>query len=618
MNRFIKYFLFVLILSVLFSCEQTVFDDTKDGVPLSFSNLTFEDIQTRATLTDGSLGVFRLASSSYTSAKSNVRYNYVSSWTAASTPVYLNKSQATLNLYYPYNASYSNSTAIPLTSQVPGTNQANALWYSRMTVASTDLPLNLSLKQAYARMTFNFTHLASYTGNCAISNITISNSEIISTATLNIEDTDGYPYTAGTKGSVSFNPNISSIASGASDASGIVLMVPVASLTGNITFSVTIDGVVKTGTLSSTSLSSLLAGSNYQININIEKLGLTLVANSYSGSTNGSLISETANCYIVAPNQSITFPVNVKGNGSNSTIESGISLTHTAASASITWITPDCSIELSSFNASNQTLTITAGSNPGNALISVRDGSNVILWSWHIWVTNYNPYLNLNGSTYTFTNSCGKSFTFMDRNLGATTTTLQGNQNDLYYQFGRKDPIPGTGYSNPGKNSVVKLSMASVINDPTKIILTTGDWCSTNSDDWWRGIGGTDYIPGPKTIYDPCPAGWRVPYFSNFPESAMSYSPWVGLTVDNGVFSSGQGWTFSSPYNVGFYPFSGVRSNTAFAIYDVGTSGAFWTSNVYSATIGFGRCFQIKNSNDVTPSDVYNRSNGLSVRCVKE
>ena len=94
----------------------------------------------------------------------------------------------------------------------------------------------------------------------------------------------------------------------------------------------------------------------------------------------------------------------------------------------------------------------------GNAVIAAKNSSSTILWSWHIWFTDHPK-----GQTY-----YSNAGTMMDRNLGATSATPGDvGAHGLLYQWGRKDPFLGS----------------SSISDEVEA----------------------------KSIYDPCPAGWRVP-----------------------------------------------------------------------------------------------------------
>ena len=72
----------------------------------------------------------------------------------------------------------------------------------------------------------------------------------------------------------------------------------------------------------------------------------------------------------------------------------------------------------------------------GNAIVVIKI-ANVIRWSWHIWVTNYNPNKTENQRTI-------KGESFMDRNLGALDNTPGDILSmGLLYQWGRKDPFVG-------------------------------------------------------------------------------------------------------------------------------------------------------------------------------
>lgn len=129
----------------------------------------------------------------------------------------------------------------------------------------------------------------------------------------------------------------------------------------------------------------------------------------------------------------------------------------------------------------------------GNALVAVRDASNRIMWSWHIWVTDFVPGLpptvtpryepSETQRDKVVTNFQGVKYTFMGVNIGwcdAETTTYDarsvkvrftqtttgvtqvmtltqashttsdsGFGNQTYFQFGRKDPmLPGVKIGN--------------------------------------------------------------------------------------------------------------------------------------------------------------------------
>lgn len=153
----------------------------------------------------------------------------------------------------------------------------------------------------------------------------------------------------------------------------------------------------------------------------------------------------------------------------------------------------------------------------GNAVIAAMDADGNILWSWHLWICeNYDP----EAREQVYYREAG---VMMDRNLGAISTT-PGNSgaNGLLYQWGRKDPFLGSSSisaaqkaASSGREWSVTASSAGrgtieyAIAHPMTFIAG-----NANNGDWKYGEDvRTDYSRWgtSKTIYDPCPPGWRVP-----------------------------------------------------------------------------------------------------------
>lgn len=145
----------------------------------------------------------------------------------------------------------------------------------------------------------------------------------------------------------------------------------------------------------------------------------------------------------------------------------------------------------------------------GNAVIAVYSGENCtgdILWSWHIWKPGDAVADQMYSSTYTL----------MDRNLGACSKLSTGNVNassGAYYQWGRKDPFVTAAADNAAisaKNPQYTIvstatTIDGAVKNPATFYATNNgnesDWLTTANSKLW----GTN-----KTIYDPCPAGYRV------------------------------------------------------------------------------------------------------------
>ena len=246
----------------------------------------------------------------------------------------------------------------------------------------------------------------------------------------------------------------------------------------------------------------------------------------------------------------------------------------------------------------------------GNAVIAAKDADGTILWSWHIWLTDQPQ-----GQIYN--NNAG---TMMDRNLGATSVT-PGDVGalGLLYQWGRKDPFLGSSSISGGiaGSTITWPSAVSsdsstgtvdyVTSHPTTFI-TRND---SNYDWYYTGSSSTDDTrwQSDKTIYDPCPAGWRVP-------DGGSSGVWnTAGFADTSFDSSNEGINFSisSPSST-WYPASGSRGGSGGALYDVGSRGNYWSVTPSSS---YAYYLYFRSSGEVYPTDSSGRAAGLSVRCLQ-
>ena len=247
----------------------------------------------------------------------------------------------------------------------------------------------------------------------------------------------------------------------------------------------------------------------------------------------------------------------------------------------------------------------------GNAIVAVRikkaDGTeNEIRWSWHIWVTDYDPSTSSNDFN---------SFTWMDRNLGATNIT-PGDMGSigLFYQWGRKDPFPGSKSRESGQsvypikdiydayNSLTSINKVEVnvadniegaIKNPstfytqTQSSVSPKSWFTNGSTlrqyNLWGAKGttegsGVDY----KSYYDPCPKGWRVPVIKEH-----WYSPWAGANATAQILETDVQWV--GPANTAYGVTWGTKWNAYLPItgnwYPNGdfnqaaTAGNIWSGN---------------------------------------
>ena len=197
--------------------------------------------------------------------------------------------------------------------------------------------------------------------------------------------------------------------------------------------------------------------------------------------------------------------------------------------------------------------------NGGNALIAAYGmDENVALWSWHIWVSDYVPALlgdftaensesrtnaieaaqnatrggmvhTYQGNSWTQQNGAFYKKVIMDRNLGAIRA-VPALESDLesartygvLYQWGRKDPMPGS-----ADGSYEEANTIFNADGYTIPLGKTGGGSLTNSIANPSTFYNTMYLvdgswgPETKTIYDPCPKGWKVPDFYGNTTSMM-------------------------------------------------------------------------------------------------
>ena len=303
----------------------------------------------------------------------------------------------------------------------------------------------------------------------------------------------------------------------------------------------------------------------------------------------------------------------------------------------VTSILPD-----GNFTKKGNTITITGGTNVGNALLALKASDGTILWSWHIWVVD-----DLADQTYT---NCEGQPTFLDRNLGATSNVYDNRYSiGFYYQYGRKDPFvirtdaftvtkSGDYYTAGVEITDVEVrtpdnsNMSWTIKNPNKRIVYTEtaagsppagfyNWLSPTAEieSNWGSPGKVTSVTecaaskgGYKTIYDPCPAGYRVPDYYYF----------TGLTADNGTGESGKGVKFTVADGVeAVYPLPGTLS-VEYKDKDKGAfyynyRGFYWTTALTDkAAIGFLYSYNTFHTSSLG-SRTCVRPAAANIRCMK-
>ena len=324
--------------------------------------------------------------------------------------------------------------------------------------------------------------------------------------------------------------------------------------------------------------------------------------------------TDSANSYIVSEPGTYKFGT-VKGNSSESV--------GSVASSEILWEsfgtdeTPQAGELVRDVSYANGDIYFKTASTfrEGNAVIAAKDASGKILWSWHIWLTDKPQEL-------VCYNNAG---TMMDRNLGATSATPgEVGALGLMYQWGRKDPFLGSSciWKDEEPKSTITWPSAVVSNssngtieyataNPTTFIKNNG-----NNNDWYyTGSSSTDNTRWTtsvtsKSIYDPCPGGWRVP-------DGGSDGVWFKAGFNSNAYDNNYGMSFSTASSQTWYPAGGCRDYDG-EICNVNT-GYYWSASPCGNYAYYLYFYNVGNdAGFVTSSNCLDRALGNSVRCVKE
>lgn len=260
-----------------------------------------------------------------------------------------------------------------------------------------------------------------------------------------------------------------------------------------------------------------------------------------------------------------------------------------------------------------------------NGVISVKDASGVIMWSWHIWVWPHDL------TPVEITNKTGVKYNILPVNLATKLDTADSinkttGWKSWFYQWGRPTPLlcPASYNSTSDHKKYGTLSFrisspaASIqlgFQNPTTFY-KNGDipcnWFGTASyynlwDANCKSSGSSDNNVV-KTVYDPCPIGFKMPNGNTF----------TYFSTTNVVGSFSNGWYFkrNAEDTTGvFFPSTGVRAFTTGPIAATATAGYAWLSSAYSQDYAYSLKFD---STSVSPQNRFYRAYGFSVRPVQE
>ena len=295
----------------------------------------------------------------------------------------------------------------------------------------------------------------------------------------------------------------------------------------------------------------------------------------------------------------------------------------------------------------------------GNAIIAVRDNSNTILWSWHIWVTeeDLTPVEITNHGGYKYNilpinlGWCGMNAKIypqrevkirIKQQSGNKTVDLALNQrghfegdrkngNNPYYQWGRKDPmLPSNGLGDVDKKCFPRETQYQFVDfgihtDEIKEYIQNPHKFNTKEEmdgvyyNLWS-IDNDRLYPNDdvviKTVYDPSPVGFTLAasnVFTGFTTTGELVNNNSALFNVKDAFD--KGWLFyCKPNKQGdtvFFPASGWRTRDSGLLHYMQTYGFYWVAGPYntfsSRSLAFG-------SGVVNQLGYAGRSYGFSVR----
>ena len=297
----------------------------------------------------------------------------------------------------------------------------------------------------------------------------------------------------------------------------------------------------------------------------------------------------------------------------------------------------------------------------GNAVVAVTKNGTVV-WSWHLW---FAPQSALN--TIAVTNFQNKIYNFTEETVGWKPLSWSGTSYDkartvkvkveqtvanngikqvsvlnitqnpgskmsssyTLYQFGRKDAFPGIDETKLPQGSIGldynEISIQNGIQNPQSFYIYSNGWFTTyRYYNLWSinstTTGFNDDIVT-KTIYDPCPVGFKLPASNAFTGFTEDGQPTGKLNVkesmNNGIFQETGGysfWTNSSKNTTIFFPADGYRQFITGTLLD--GYGTFWSAVRGNGTVTTYLSFTWSQMNPINGN--YIPAFGFAVRPVSE
>lgn len=295
---------------------------------------------------------------------------------------------------------------------------------------------------------------------------------------------------------------------------------------------VTFDEAFNGGTVAITAPALILDDTPFDINLSFKDNANNRLS-SAKITVNPTLVnglvkfSEPANSFIVAPGAVAVFPTKKGNSGTDAA----------PASIQVEW-QDNAGLFVDALKVGNgEAIVRFAQGKEGNVVLNGVDAAGNVVWSWLFWVASDTPKdVTVGGST------------FMDRNIGALNLDEKSDLSvGVVYQYGRKDPFPGlrfdkyemrTIYDGAGQEKTITITKNEAANNIDNTIKNPGvfynnvyvsgqkhnySWITTDATTFgvenFKALWEND---GKKSMYDPCPAGYKVASVSNWADVKAS------------------------------------------------------------------------------------------------
>lgn len=305
----------------------------------------------------------------------------------------------------------------------------------------------------------------------------------------------------------------------------------------------------------------------------------------------------------------------------------------------------------------------------GNAILAVRNGTGDIMWSWHIWVTDYvlgedlDMITNADNETFALLpyaiGWCDQEYVVYNRRVVKVKFIQEDTgenrivefiqaagqetncSNQVYFQWGRKDPILGGNvrvgstdyrskqcYADDDAYLYTAVKGTSTLENAIRrpqvqFCNGEGNWCAKNYRNLWNVNNTTFDLLGTsvtKTVYDPSPAGFTVAPSKTF----TGFTVIGGNSTDINSFrvlgEYDWGWNFlcdgseSSPTS--YFAASGYRALSDGTIKALGVRGYVWTATPKDNALAYSLFYS--NTNVSPVYNKFEKSYSFPVRPCKE